>query len=781
MPKINILDKHTADLIAAGEVVERPASAVKELVENSIDAGATSVTVEIQNGGISYIRITDNGCGISREDVKTAFLPHATSKIKQKDDLNSILTLGFRGEALASIAAVSRVDILTRTADETFGTRYSLEGGEQKVFDDAGCPVGTTIVVKDLFFNTPARMKFLKKNVSEGNAVADAADRMALSHPEVSIKLIRDGKETLCSPGDGNLLSAIYAVYGKEFASGLIPVKYESDGIRVEGYVSKPLASRKSRSMQLFFLNGRFVRSGTASAALSEAYRNSIMAGKFPACVLHIKFPPSAVDVNVHPAKLEVRFENEKPVFDAIYYGVKNALMTGDTRPEAKLSDKGLSSQKAPFSRPESLYKKSNMFAQQKFLLNKREKNGDLSALNRPAVKGEGEADFAKEQGAGYPSNGIDSAKVQGTGHLSKDGTAFDGRQSTETFANDENNQNVPSNGKTADGGFSEKGGGAYFREPQAVNGAFEYYRPPVNIDVTVDDEDVENPVFGESSSLGAAGNNARGDGKNGAEGLKVLFDERFENSSYGAAQNGAAESTAADNFAQSPGGGVPEKAAFAGEAPESAAESASGNTSDNTLARIIDDDKTDSPIFIGEVFATYIIVQVGKKLLLIDKHAAHERILFDSLCENHSAPSAQMLLEPVTVTLRKTEHTVLLENADLLERAGILVEDFGMNSIIIRSVPMNLDSQGVCEIIEEVADRLLKNPNRVSTEKQEWIYHSIACRAAIKAGDKSDKAELMALCERIVKDDSIRYCPHGRPVAVWLSKYELEKQFGRA
>ena len=343
------------------------------------------MTVEIQNGGVSYIRVTDNGCGISREDVKTAFLPHATSKIKEKNDLNSILTLGFRGEALASIAAVSRVDILTRTKDETFGTRYSLEGGEQKTFDDAGCPVGTTIVVKDLFFNTPARMKFLKKNVSEGNAVADVADRMALSHPEVSIKLIRDGKETLCSTGDGNLLSAIYAVYGREFASGLIPVKYGSDGVIAEGYVSKPLAARKSKSMQLFFLNGRFVRSGTASAALSEAYRNSIMAGKYPACVLHIKFPPSAVDVNVHPAKLEVRFENEKPVFDAVYYGVKNALMTGDTRPEAKLSDKGFSSPKAPFSRPESLYKKSNMFAQQKFLLNKREREGDLTALNRPA------------------------------------------------------------------------------------------------------------------------------------------------------------------------------------------------------------------------------------------------------------------------------------------------------------------------------------------------------------------------------------------------------------
>lgn len=357
-----------------------------------------------------------------------------------------------------------------------------------------------------------------------------------------------------------------------------------------------------------------------------------------------------------------------------------------------------------------------------------------------------GKADFSKQQGTGCSSTGgIDSSKIQGTSYQSSGATTPDGRQNTDAFANDENDKNIPANGNTSDQGFSEKGSGAYFREPQAVNGTFEYYRPPVNINVTVDDEDVENPVSGASSDIGAAGN------------------------------------IAADNFVQSPDDGMSEKAAFAGEGFQSAADNTSGNTSVSTAARVIDDDKTDSPIFIGEVFATYIIVQVGKKLLLIDKHAAHERILFDSLCENHSAPSAQMLLEPVTVTLRKTEHTVLLENADLLERAGILVEDFGMNSIIIRSVPMNLDSQGVCEIVEEVADRLLKNPNRVSTEKQEWIYHSIACRAAIKAGDKSDKAELMALCERIVKDDSIRYCPHGRPVAVWLSKYELEKQFGRA
>ena len=653
MPKINILSKHTADLIAAGEVVERPASAVKELVENSIDAGATSVTVEIQNGGISYIRITDNGCGIAREDIKNAFLPHATSKISDEKDLNSILTLGFRGEALASISAVSRVDILTKTSEEQFGTRYVIEGGTEKLLDDAGCPNGTTVVVRNLFFNTPARMKFLKKNVSEANAVADVLDRMALSHPEISFRFIREGKETLSSPGDGKLISAIYSVYGKEFASGLIPVDYENDMVKVSGFVSKPMAARKSRSMQLFFLNGRFVKTGTAAAALNEAYRNSIMVGKFPACVLHIDFPPNAVDVNVHPAKLEVRFTNEKPVFDAVYYGVKNALAKGDTRPEARLSEPKSS---AAFSRPESLYKKSNMFAQQKFLLSKRPAEADTAVLNKPCVE-------QKDQ------------------------------QSSKDF-------------------------------PPVLKQTSTLYNRPVEINKSVDvfayeapDEKANvPPAFPSESSL--KGGNL----------------QKNQQSSQ-------------------------DRASF---------------------AEIADDDRHESPVFVGEAFATYVIIEVGKKLLLIDKHAAHERILFNKLCENHNSPSAQMLLEPVTVTLRKTEYTVILDNLELLKNAGIIAEDFGMGSVVVRSVPMNLDGESIPDLIEELAERLSKTPGVVSTEKQEWIYHSIACRAAVKAGDKSDKAELMALAEQIIKDDSIRYCPHGRPVAVWLSKYELEKQFGR-
>lgn len=653
MPKINILSKHTADLIAAGEVVERPASAVKELVENSIDAGATSVTVEIQNGGISYIRITDNGCGIAREDIKNAFLPHATSKISDEKDLNSILTLGFRGEALASISAVSRVDILTKTSEEQFGTRYVIEGGTEKLLDDAGCPNGTTVVVRNLFFNTPARMKFLKKNVSEANAVADVLDRMALSHPEVSFRFIREGKETLSSPGDGKLISAIYSVYGKEFASGLIPVDYENDMVKVSGFVSKPMAARKSRSMQLFFLNGRFVKTGTAAAALNEAYRNSIMVGKFPACVLHIDFPPNAVDVNVHPAKLEVRFTNEKPVFDAVYYGVKNALAKGDTRPEARLSEPKSS---AAFSRPESLYKKSNMFAQQKFLLSKRPAEADTAVLNKPCVE-------------------------------QKD------KQSSKEF-------------------------------PPVLKQTSTFYNRPVEINKSVD----------------------------------VFADE------------------APDEKANVPPA-FPSESSLKGGNLQKNQQSSQDRAS---FAEIADDDRHESPVFVGEAFATYVIIEVGKKLLLIDKHAAHERILFNKLCENHNSPSAQMLLEPVTVTLRKTEYTVILDNLELLKNAGIIAEDFGMGSVVVRSVPMNLDGESIPDLIEELAERLSKTPGVVSTEKQEWIYHSIACRAAVKAGDKSDKAELMALAEQIIKDDSIRYCPHGRPVAVWLSKYELEKQFGR-
>ncbi|MDD7615239.1 MAG: DNA mismatch repair endonuclease MutL, partial [Clostridiaceae bacterium] len=340
MPNINVLPKHIAELIAAGEVVERPSSIVKEIMENAIDAGADKITLEIKRGGITYIRITDNGCGIDRDNIRKAFISHATSKISTADDLNAICTLGFRGEALASIAAVSRVEVMTRGEGEEVGTRYCIEGGEETLLDDAGCPKGTTLIVRDLFYNTPARMKFLKKDVSEGNAVAAVVDRIALSHPEVSIRFIRDSKDVLFTSGDGKLENAIYKTLGKDFSSTLIPCDYELEGVRVSGFISKPFNARPNRMMQYFFLNDRFIKTRTGMVALEEAYKNSIMVGKFPACVLNIHIAPGAVDVNVHPSKTEVRFANEKLIFNAVYYCAKSALQQGDTRVQANFKQK---------------------------------------------------------------------------------------------------------------------------------------------------------------------------------------------------------------------------------------------------------------------------------------------------------------------------------------------------------------------------------------------------------------------------------------------------------
>lgn len=379
MPKIHVLEKQVAELIAAGEVVERPSSVIKELVENSIDSGASIVTVEIRRGGVTYIRVTDNGCGIAREDVATAFLRHATSKVREKDDLDAILTLGFRGEALASISAVSRVDLITRTADSSIGTHYSSEGGSDVEIEDAGCPLGTTITARDLFFNVPARMKFLKKDTAEGNSVAGLMDKIALSHPEISFRLIREGKEVLHTPGDGKLNSAIYAVFGKEFSGALLPVDYTLGGIRVHGYISSPIASRPNRSMQNFFINGRFVRSRTACVALEEAYKGAIMVGKFPACVLHIELPSSVVDVNVHPAKLEVRFVNERPVFDAVYHGVKSAVTASRDMKSVDLAQHA--------RRPVDPYKPDVVVKPQQMVLNPPPKTETVKPMSAPVVK----------------------------------------------------------------------------------------------------------------------------------------------------------------------------------------------------------------------------------------------------------------------------------------------------------------------------------------------------------------------------------------------------------
>lgn len=613
MAKINKLPKHMADLIAAGEVVERPASVVKELMENAVDAGATSITVEIQHGGISYIRVTDDGCGIEREDVKTAFVSHATSKIKTSEDLNKILTLGFRGEALPSIAAVSKVNMITKTANEEMGTSLSVEGGIITDFSDAGCAVGTTMIVRELFYNTPARMKFLKKDVSEGNFVAAAVEKLALSHPEISIRFIRDGKQVFTTNGDGNLQNVCFSAFGKEFANGLLNVDSAVGNVSVTGLVTPPFNCRGSRGMQYFFVNGRSVKNTTIMAAFESAYKNSIMVGKFPGGVLFITLPPELVDVNVHPSKIEVRFSDERAIFDAVYHSVKSALNESTSIKQVVLPER------------------------------------------KPTFN-----DFAVK-----PQQDFKQTTVQ---------------------------ENIA---------FTEKVLKPLSETTFVVNDVKTEYSA-----VTDDDPfNIEFPI---------------------AKPVQKLVVE-----------------------------------------PVSAPKT--------------EDIKTESEIrLIGEAYKTYILIELNGTLCVIDKHAAHERILFNKLKKESQNSGTQILLSPVTVSLGKEEYVAVTENIELISKAGFDIEDFGNGTVIVRSCPMDLEDCEIVPLIGEIAEYIIKNRRDITNEHLDWIYHNVACRSAIKAGDDSSDLELLALAKQVVNDNEVRFCPHGRPVMIEISKYELEKQFGR-
>ena len=654
MPEINILPKHIAELIAAGEVVERPASIVKEIMENSIDAGATKITLEIQRGGITYIRITDNGCGIDRANIRKAFISHATSKISKEDDLNAIYTLGFRGEALASIAAVSRVEMMTRAADEETGTRYCIDGGEETVLDDAGCPIGTTLIIRDIFYNTPARMKFLKKDVTEANAVAGVVDRVALSHPEVSVRFIRDGKDALFTSGDGNLKSAIYTVLGKDFAASLIPAQYELDGIKVTGFVSKPFAARPSRSMQFFFLNNRFIKTRTGMAALEEAYKNQIMVGKFPACVLNIEAHAQSVDVNVHPAKTEVRFANEKLIFNAVYYCTKSAIQQGDSRVQANFQQK----------------------------------------VNRQ---------FMPQQ----PSGEQIKIYTQQLEQVKKED--FWSKTTAEEYRKSE----------------PEK-------KPE-----------PPKASVTFKDESRFKIETDEIDLISVAPKKVET-----KEEVKVTEIEKEEPEPIV----------------------IPE--------PEMVTETISEPEVEPEKEEVLPE--VEPYRVIGEAFRTYILVEQGSKLLLIDKHAAHERMLFEKFRAQSDGIETQMLLVPVTVTLSKEEYSAVLESLDLLEKAGYGVQDFGNGMVIVSECPTAVADADIASVIMELASYLVTSRRELVPEKLDWIYHSTACRAAIKAGDKTTEYELNKFVEKLLNNPDIRYCPHGRPVLIELTRREIEKNFGR-
>ena len=613
MPQINVLPKNIAEKIAAGEVVERPASVIKEILENAIDAGATDIGVEIRGGGVLYMRVTDNGCGIEKEQVPTAFLRHATSKIVNEEDLDGINTLGFRGEALAAISSVAKVEIITRRENDIVGTRYVIEGGEEKAFEETGCPEGTSVIVRDLFYNTPARMKFLKKDVSEANIITDLIEKIALSHPEIAIRYVKDSKEVLSTSGDGKLSSTVYSVLGREFFSTLIEAGDSINGVSVEGYICKPIYCRPKRTSQYFFLNGRLVRSGTMISALEAAYKNSVMVGKFPACVLNVTINPTMVDVNVHPAKTEVRFSDDKVIFDAVYFAVKNALAKGDERPQINI------------------------------------KSSAVKAFDRMTVEEYKQIAIKEEK------NGEDKK-------------------------------------------------------------AFEY---PVRIESPVSSVIFENKKSEEISTIAEEPDEVKISVKTEPEPIIVTPASKEEKE------------------------------------------------------EVFEDIK-----FVGEAFSTYIIVEKGDSVFFIDKHASHERILFEKLKKTETLECQQLLL-PVTVKLSAIQYNAVSESSELLARSGFEVDDFGNNTVIVRGVPSSLFDEDVAGLIYEISENLSKGGN-VEIERLNDIYHTVACKAAIKAGYKTSVEEMTRLAKEVLCRDDIFYCPHGRPVAFEIKKRELEKQFGR-
>lgn len=629
MAEIHLLSKEISELIAAGEVIERPSSVVKELIENSIDSGADTITVEIKNGGITYIRITDNGCGIAEKDVRTAFLRHATSKISSKDDLDKIFTLGFRGEALASIVAVSKVDILTKQSSEQYGTHFIMEGTEEKLLEQSGCPDGTTIVIRDIFYNVPARLKFLKKDVTEGNSISSIVNKIALSHPEISFRLIRDNKQDLYTPGDRDIFSAVYAVFGKQFAQTLIPVNYTNQQITVTGYVVKPSYARANRSFQNFFINSRYVKSTTCTVSLEEAYRNSIMTGKFPACILNISVPPTVVDVNVHPAKIEVRFSDEKMIFDSVYFAVKNALMTEDTPKELTFSVK----------EPE------------------RHVQQPINASPKVTVY---EQEYQPKQ---------------------------------MTLHSEQKVYNQP--------------------EPESVK-------------ETIPDENVIVPHT-ELSDIQP-------------EPQKDFSQFKYIN-----------------------------RGSFDRKEPEAQPETDA-----------IQEHNEDNIRVIGEAFLNYIIAEVNDELLLIDKHAAHERLIFEELKSRQGNLDSQLYLMPVEVLLSYEEYDAVMNHLDIMTQLGFSVESGTAPNILVNGVPSCLDGVNTQDIISEVSRNILNMKQNPQSDCFDDLYHSIACKSAIKANDKNDIRELKELVKKVYGNDQIRYCPHGRPVMIKLTKKELEKQFKR-
>lgn len=711
MAVIHVLDKHTAELIAAGEVVERPASVVKELLENSIDAGATQVTVSIESGGVKLIEISDNGTGIEEEYISTAFIRHATSKIETPDDLTNIHTLGFRGEALASIASVARVELTTRTEVDEFATVYRIEGGEEVSREPGARAVGTTIRVKDLFYNTPARMKFLKKDSSEGTFVSDTVTHVALSHPEVSVKFIREGKLQYVTPGDGQLRGAAYAVLGREFSRDLIELKNQEGVYRITGLVTPPKSCRASRSMQHFYINGRYVRNRTMMAGMEMAFKGTMMQGKFPGGILLLEMPADLVDVNVHPAKIEARFARENDVFDVVYHAVKLALAQPGTGERLFTFEADKEEEKAENSKKDADIIKNDV------------KNNNFTGLSA-IIRGQADPGVLPQQHwepakpAAAPQQPAPSAAMQ-----------IPTAPSVPRWKSSAQNEDMLDPFVTLHSPKLET-----TKAPEPFRAA----ASETQLDV--------EPEFGETK----------------------LHSPQNHMAAWNPAQEAPKEE--------------PESAPCAETEPD-APEAEEQETVLAEPEQMNFDPTADQPEplrYVGEVFRTYILAERGDELCLIDKHAAHERQLYEKLAANYGNVPSQMLLEPAAIDLAAEEKQALLDNIPLLENAGLEIADFGGNTVVLRAVPADVEPQNTESLLVEIANKLLKGGHDALNEHTEWVLHSISCRAAIKAGDKSSPQELLALAEKILSGEVPPFCPHGRPCVLKLTRKELEKQFGR-
>lgn len=711
MAVIHVLDKHTAELIAAGEVVERPASVVKELLENSIDAGATQVTVSIESGGVKLIEISDNGTGIEAEYISTAFIRHATSKIETPDDLTNIHTLGFRGEALASIASVARVELTTRTEVDEFATVYRIEGGEEVSREPGARAVGTTIRVKDLFYNTPARMKFLKKDSSEGTFVSDTVTHVALSHPEVSVKFIREGKLQYVTPGDGQLRGAAYAVLGREFSRDLIELKNQEGVYRITGLVTPPKSCRASRSMQHFYINGRYVRNRTMMAGMEMAFKGTMMQGKFPGGILLLEMPADLVDVNVHPAKIEARFARENDVFDVVYHAVKLALAQPGTGERRFTFEADKEEEKAENSKKDADIIKNDV------------KNNNFTGLSA-IIRGQADPGVLPQQHwepakpAAAPQQPAPSAAMQ-----------IPTAPSVPRWKSSAQNEDMLDPFVTLHSPKLET-----TKAPEPFRAA----ASETQLDV--------EPEFGETK----------------------LHSPQDHMAAWNPAQEAPKEE--------------PESAPCAETEPD-APEAEEQETVLAEPEQMNFDPTADQPEplrYVGEVFRTYILAERGDELCLIDKHAAHERQLYEKLAANYGNVPSQMLLEPAAIDLAAEEKQALLDNIPLLENAGLEIADFGGNTVVLRAVPADVEPQNAESLLVEIANKLLKGGHDALNEHTEWVLHSISCRAAIKAGDKSSPQELLALAEKILSGEVPPFCPHGRPCVLKLTRKELEKQFGR-